>query len=99
MEKEAIVAERITLYAPDGRRYKTPSATEATRLRARGYSDTPPAELRVPAAEPGAGTVVFDPAEHTVEQVQEFLRQNPEHTGAVIAAEKAGKNRASLVGA
>jgi hypothetical protein len=40
----------------------------------------------------------FDPSEHTVAEVEEFIAENPELRDDVIAAERAGKNRSSLVG-
>lgn len=34
--------KRTTLYTPDGRSYQTADATEITRLKARGYTETDP---------------------------------------------------------
>jgi hypothetical protein len=40
----------------------------------------------------------FDPGEHTVAEVEEFIAENPELREDVIAAERQGKNRSSIVG-
>ena len=40
----------------------------------------------------------FDPAEHTVSEVEVYLDAHPDETEAVLAAEAAGKNRTSLTG-
>lgn len=34
--------KKFTLYSPEGEKYETTSRTEATRLQARGYTDTAP---------------------------------------------------------
>lgn len=39
----------------------------------------------------------YDPAEHTIDEVREYLAQHPEETDAVLAAEQAGKDRVTLV--
>lgn len=88
--------ERTTLYSPDGRPYSTASPTEITRLKFSGYTTTPPEQLVVTDAEQLA-PVVFDPAEHTVDQVHEFLKEHPELAESVVAAERQGKNRSSIV--
>ena len=41
----------------------------------------------------------FDPAEHTVADVLEYLAAHPDATDALLAAERSGKNRAGIVGA
>jgi hypothetical protein len=43
-------------------------------------------------------TAGFDPGEHTVAEVEEYLSANPGETDAVLAAERAGKNRTTLTG-
>lgn len=35
-------AKAVTLYHPDGREYVTSDATEVTRLKAHGYTETSP---------------------------------------------------------
>lgn len=91
------MAERTTLYSPDGRPYSTTSPTEITRLKAGyGYTDTPPEQLAV-AAPDGTPPQVFDPAEHTVDQVNAFIAEHPELADAIVAAERQGKNRSSIV--
>lgn len=92
------MAERTTLYAPDGRSYETGSPAEITRLKAYGYSETPPEKLVVPAEPDAAVLEVFDPAGHNVDDVNAFVKDHPELAGAVLAAERQGKNRSSIVG-
>lgn len=43
----------------------------------------------------GAG---FDPAEHTVAEVQAYLDAHPDDRDAVLELEAEGKNRATLMG-
>lgn len=88
----------VKLYDAEGRSVTVRSAVEATNLRSAGYSDTPPTAVEVPAADPAGGAVQYDPADHTVEQVQAFLAEHPEHADAVLESERQGKNRAGLVG-
>jgi len=40
----------------------------------------------------------FDPGEHTVADVEAYLAEHPDERDAVLAAERDGKNRVSLVG-
>jgi hypothetical protein len=40
----------------------------------------------------------FDPAEHTVAEVEAYLAEHPDQSDAVLAAEAQGKNRATLTG-
>jgi hypothetical protein len=40
---------------------------------------------------------VFDPGAHTVAEVEAYVDDNPDEVDAVLAAEKAGKNRVTLV--
>jgi hypothetical protein len=53
-----------------------------------------------PEPEPKAAAVSqsFDPGEHTVAEVQEYLAAHPDQADAVLAAEAAGKARTTLVG-
>jgi hypothetical protein len=54
--------------------------------------DTPtPQKAQAPAAQ-------FDPGEHTVADVEAYLAKHPDQRDAVLAAEAAGKARATLVG-
>jgi hypothetical protein len=75
--------------------------------KARGWveSDKPLAgegeEYPEPAAETEADAgeeAEFDPSEHTVAEVQEYLAENPDDEDRVLDAELAGKNRVSLTG-
>ena len=40
----------------------------------------------------------FDPSEHTVADVHDYIAKHPDEADAVLAAEKSGKARATLVG-
>jgi hypothetical protein len=40
----------------------------------------------------------FDPGEHTVAEVQDYLEEHPDEAEAVLAAEADGKGRSSLIG-
>lgn len=46
----------------------------------------------------GAEEGSFDPSEHTVTEVNEYLEKNPEQRDAVLAAERKGQARKGLVG-
>lgn len=56
------------------------------------------------AAADGAGTSdpavdgEFDPSAHTVAEVQDYLAANPDQTDTVLARERAGKARTTLIG-
>jgi hypothetical protein len=47
---------------------------------------------------PPKSTRVFEPAEHTVAEVEAYLAKHPDEADAVLAAEAAGKARTTLVG-
>lgn len=40
----------------------------------------------------------YDPSEHTVAEVQDYLDDNPDEFDAVVEAEKSGKNRQGITG-
>jgi hypothetical protein len=50
-----------------------------------------PPPVRPPAAR-------FDPGEHTVADVEAYIAKHPDQADAVLAAEKSGKARTTLVG-
>lgn len=45
-----------------------------------------------------AATEVFDPAQHTVHDVLDYLDANPDQTERVADAERHGRNRSTLLG-
>jgi hypothetical protein len=47
--------------------------------------------------EPSEVAVGYDPAAHTVAEVQEFVTEHPDEAQAIYDAEEAGKNRATLM--
>jgi hypothetical protein len=59
-----------------------------------------PATSRTTKSSDSSGTVAvsFDPGAHTVAEVEAYIDAHPDEEGAVLDAERAGKNRASLVG-
>lgn len=48
---------------------------------------------------PAEPVQAFDPSEHTVEEVEAFLAENPDRFDEVMEMERNGKARVSLVGA
>lgn len=46
----------------------------------------------------GDEALAFDPAEHSVDEVLEYIDQNPDHEEAVLAAEAKGKARKGILG-
>jgi hypothetical protein len=87
--------DAVTLYDPRTQQAVVVTvATEESRLRAAGYSDVPPTAVTVPDEEDAA----FDPAEHTVEAVRQFMVDHRDLAETVLAAERAGRNRVSLTG-
>ena len=56
-----------------------------------------PVPTRNPAAAAPQPQDGFDPADHTVAEVEEYVDANPDQQAAVLDAEKAGKNRTTLV--
>jgi hypothetical protein len=50
-------------------------------------------------ARPGpSSTKSFEPGDHTVAEVEEYLEANPDQRDAVLKAERKGKARATLIG-
>ena len=45
----------------------------------------------------GSGQNQFDPADHTVPEVMDHLRAHPDEASAIIAAEKLGKARSTIL--
>lgn len=87
------------LYAPDGRKVEANSPSTVVNLKARGYTEDPPAVITVPPAAPGEPVVTYDPAEHDVPEVKDFVAEHPAQADAVIAAEAAGRKRKTITGA
>ena len=55
------------------------------------------AEADTQSADTQAASETYDPSEHTVSEVEEYVIENPEEAQAVLEAEEAGKNRVTLV--
>lgn len=51
-----------------------------------------------PAVTPQASDGSYDPGEHTVAEVEQYLAEHPDEADAVLDAEQRGKNRTSLTG-
>jgi hypothetical protein len=67
-----------------------------------GVDYAPPGEEAAPKStgptpKVPAGSDPYDPGEHTVAEVHEYLAAHPDQAEAVLAAEAAGKNRTTLV--
>lgn len=79
------------LISPEGVPFRTESAFEIVRLKARGY---------VEEGEPVVtfSNTQFHPADHNVDEVLAYIEEHPEDATRVIAEEKAGKARTSIVG-
>lgn len=48
-------------------------------------------------AEPTSEPEAFDPGDHKVEDVQAHVEANPDELDAILAAERDGKNRSTLI--
>lgn len=80
------------LYSPDGTPYRTDNQSEVIRLRGAGYNETKPEE-RVTFADQQ-----FHPADKKVDEVLTFLAEHPQDAERIIAEEKAGQARVSIIG-
>lgn len=58
-----------------------------------GDGQTPPPE----EPEEPSIDVAYDPGAHNVQEVEDFVTQNPDERDAVLAVEQAGRNRVTLV--
>lgn len=66
-----------------------------------GGDDVDPEPETPSAADPGTAAVdeaQFDPSEHTVAEVQDYLAAHPDETDTVLERERAGKARTTLIG-
>ena len=79
------------LISPTGESYRTENPTEVTRLRARGYSIEGEAVVTVADSQ-------FHPGDHGYKEVLAYIEENPADATRVIAEEKAGKRRVSIIG-
>lgn len=61
-------------------------------------TQTPSAASETPQA-PAEPDVVYDPSEHTVASVLDYVDEHPEQTERVLEAEENGKNRSTLISA
>lgn len=80
-----------TLISPGGQFYRSETPLEITRLRARGY--TFEGEPVVSFAD-----TQFHPVHYAVKEVLDYIEAHPEDADRVIAEEKSGKARVSIVG-
>lgn len=81
------------LYPPngDGDGYRTEVQTEVTRLIAAGYTETP-------ERPPTVADLQLHPGDHDVERVLTEMAEKPAEIDRIIAEEKAGKRRVSIIG-
>jgi hypothetical protein len=92
----------VRLYNPDtGGVWDCPvDAVEGYLRRGWVKSDKPLAdEGEEEAPEPAAEEAEFDPSEHTVAEVQDYLEANPDDADRVLDAERAGKKRVGVADA
>lgn len=68
-----------------------------SRRREQVAAPAPPAGLPPVEASPPPALPQFDPAAHTVSQVLAYILQNPDDRKRVLAAERKGKNRKTIV--
>jgi hypothetical protein len=54
-------------------------------------------EADEPAEDPNS-EYDYDPGDHTVEEVQKYLEQNPDQADAIVEMERAGKSRKGITG-
>jgi hypothetical protein len=82
----------VDLYSRDGTKYNTEDALEISRLKARGYTET------YNSKDPRPVSTRFNPNDHSAVDVLQYLAENPGDAERVIATERGGKNRATIVG-
>lgn len=81
------------LYPRDGGDgYRTEVQTEITRLIAAGYT------LDTPERPPTVAEQQFHPANANVDEVLTYMAENPAEVDRIVAEEKAGQRRVSIVG-
>lgn len=73
----------------------TPTRGVGVGFGVRGRSAA--ATEEAPAKEKAAESGDFDPSDHTVDEVIEYLEANPGEVEAVLAAEEEGKARSTLL--
>lgn len=110
-EPEAPTAPNAELGAPaegekpEGETPETPETPEAPggegeKLDGEGGGEEgPEGEVGADGGDEGASAEGFNPSDHTVAEVLAYIAENPDQKDAVIAAEKDGKNRTTVVGA
>ena len=86
------IVDATDLNMTDDKLDKFVAAGHATEL----YDFAPDWELDAPEPAP-VSPIVFDPTHYSVPSVLDYLDENPSKTKAVIAAERAGKNRSGIV--
>lgn len=75
---------------------ETPVSAESFAAPAESFVADPPADDS--AGEPfDPSTLDYDPSEHTVEDVKQYVIDNPETASAVLELEANGKDRTTLV--
>lgn len=89
-------AEGETPEAPEAPEGEAPEAPEGEGEEPGGEAE---GEVGVDSGDEGAPAEGFNPSDHTVAEVLAYIAENPDQKDAVIAAEKAGKNRTTVVSA
>ena len=102
-EPEAPTAPDTEPGAPaEGETPETPEVPEGEGEKLDGEGggeEGPEGEVGADGGDEGAPAEGFNPSDHTVAEVLAYIAENPDQKDVVIAAEKAGKNRTTVVGA
>lgn len=95
---ERLSRERVQLVMPEP--YHEPDSNEVVDLDVLTHPETTPEPTQESDTESGAGGASdeFDPTDHTVNEVLEYLQDHPEDRDRVLAAEEAGRGRKGIVG-
>lgn len=91
--EEVAEAPETTEEAPEG---TEPESGAETATEPDGDETEPEPEPEEPTAAPDAG---YEPADHNRNEVQKYLSENPDQAEYVLARERTGKARVSLIGA
>lgn len=79
------------LISPDGVTFRTENPSEIVRLKSRGYAVEGEPVVTVHDTQ-------FHPADHGYREVLDYIAEHPEQANRIIAEEKAGQARISIVG-
>jgi hypothetical protein len=90
--EEYLNRERVQLVWP------TPESVAETEAEDVADAEDPAEEPAADPEPPESLEETYDPAEHNVDAVLEYLDEHPEQRDAVLAMERAGRGRKGLLG-